>query len=404
MTEWRIENPENIKEADLVVGIPSLNEEAAIRHTTEQVALGLETYFGDLKTVIINLDNNSTDGTREAFLNAESRIPRMRILTAEGVSGKGNNIRNLLKIIPELGAKGALVVDADLRSLTPKWIKNLGEPLFNDFGFVAPIYLRHKYDGTITNNIVYPVTRCLYGRRVRQPVGGDVGFSSDMAAYFLENDTWTEAVANYGIDIWMTTLAMHSRKPITQAFLGTPKVHRVRDPSGEIGAPFRQVVETMFNLQVKFAPFWKEVKRSRPTAIFGFGLGESDVPPPVHVDAELLYERFTKGCLASAEIFREVLEPATRTKISEVLELGERHLEFPTLLWAKCLFEFSLAYRDRIFDAVTLLDALSPLYFGKTLSFVRSTEGMGVQQAEEYIEEQCLAFEEVKPYLLERWG
>lgn len=404
MTDWIIENPENVHDADLVVGIPSLNEEAAIALTTEQVSLGLETYFGDMKTVIINLDNNSTDGTREAFLNAQSKIPRMRILTAKGVNGKGNNIRNLFKIIPELGAKGAIVVDADLRSLTPKWIKNLGEPLFNDFGFVAPIYLRHKYDGTITNNIVYPVTRCLYGRRVRQPVGGDVGFSAEMASYFLENDTWTEAVANYGIDIWMTTLAMLSRKPITQAFLGTPKVHRVRDPSGETGAPFRQVVETMFNLEVRFAPFWKEVKRSRPTAIFGFGLGESDVPPPVHVDAEMLYQRFIKGHEASAGVLGEILETATRSKIKEVLEMGERHVEFPTTLWARCLFEFSLAYRDRIFDAATLMDALSSLYFGKTLSFVRATEGMGVQQAEEYIEEECLVFEEAKPYLLERWG
>ena len=28
------------------------------------------------------------------------------------------------------------VVDADLKSITPRWIKNLGEPLFDDFGYV----------------------------------------------------------------------------------------------------------------------------------------------------------------------------------------------------------------------------------------------------------------------------
>ena len=44
------------------------------------------------------------------------------------------------------------------------------------FDFVAPCYLRHKFDGAITNSIVYPVTRALYGCRIRQPIASE--FSS----------------------------------------------------------------------------------------------------------------------------------------------------------------------------------------------------------------------------------
>ena len=40
------------------------------------------------------------------------------------------------------------------------------------FDFVAPLYNRHKYDGTITNSIVYPMTRALYGHSIRHPIGG----------------------------------------------------------------------------------------------------------------------------------------------------------------------------------------------------------------------------------------
>ena len=43
-------------------------------------------------------------------------------------------------------------------------------------------------------------------------------------------------------------------------------------------------------------------------------------------------------------------------------------------------------------------------YFGKTLSFVRKTERMSVQQAEEFIENECVVFEETKPYVFDRWG
>jgi len=62
------------------------------------------------------------------------------------------------------------VVDSDLRSITPEWFELLLGPILLDrCDFVAPLYLRHKYDGTITNSIVYPLTRSLYGKEVRQP-------------------------------------------------------------------------------------------------------------------------------------------------------------------------------------------------------------------------------------------
>lgn len=404
MADLQMENPEGVTRADIVVGIPSLNEAANIGFITEQVSLGLAAHFPDLKAVIVNCDNASTDGTREAFFAAKCATPRIYVSTPRGILGKGNNLRNLFKAVVELKAQAALVVDADLASITPKWIKCLVEPLLSDYGYVTPIYLRHKYDGLLTNNLAYPLSRCLFGRRVRQPIGGDFGFSGEMAGYFLENDTWTEAVAHYGIDMWMTTLAMYFRKPITQAYLGTPKIHRVMDPSGTGAAHFRQIVLTIFNMQERYASFWKDVKRSRPTAIFGFGLGETAVPPPVTVDAKALYAKLEAGANEWSDMWTEILSAENRAKLSEMMDMGERHMEMPTQLWAKCLFDFAVSYRDRIADADTLMNALAPLYYGKTLSFVRATEGMGMQTAEDYIEEQCLAFEETKPYLVERWG
>lgn len=399
-----MENPEEVRKADIVVGIPSLNEAASMAHTVEQVSLGLTTYFGDLAAVIVNCDNSSTDGTREAFFSAPCKVPRIYASTAPGVVGKGNNLRNLFKIVADLKADAACVVDADVATISPKWIKNLCEPLLNDYGYVTPIYLRHKYDGALTNNLVYPMSRCLYGRRVRQPIGGDFGFSGELVSYFLENDTWTEAVANYGVDAWMTTLAMYFRKPITQAYLGTPKVHRVVAPDLTKAVQFRQIVATLFNLQVRFAPFWREVKRSRPTAIFGFGLGEVEMPAPVAVDPSQLYDAFRTGAGDHGDLWRDILAPPTLAKLNEALDSSQEGFELPTQLWAKVLFDFSISFRDKVFDAETLMSALMPIYFAKNLSFVHATEGMAMQQAEEYIEEQCLAFEESKPYLLEKWG
>ena len=95
-------------------------------------------------------------------------------------------------------------MDSDLRSITPEWIELLlGPVLEHGFDYVAPLYLRHKYDGTITNSIVYPLTRSLYGREVRQPIGGEFGFSGRLASHYLRRSrsgrpTWPASASTSG--------------------------------------------------------------------------------------------------------------------------------------------------------------------------------------------------------------
>ena len=50
-----------------------------------------------------------------------------------------------------------------------------------------------------------------------------------------------------------------------------------------------------------------------------------------------------------------------------------------------------------------LLNALIPLYFGKVLSYVKKTRRLSIQEAEEFIENECVIFEKVKPYLIKKW-
>ena len=123
-----------MKRADIVIGIPSYNEAQNIAFPTMQAALGLKEYFGHMDSVIIDCDNCSSDGTGNVFMNTDTKgIPKIYLSTPKGVRGKGNNIKNLFRKALELNARAVIMVDADLQSITPRWIKNLGEPLFNDF-------------------------------------------------------------------------------------------------------------------------------------------------------------------------------------------------------------------------------------------------------------------------------
>ena len=398
------DNPNRITSAEIVVGIPSLNEADLISFPTQQADRGLVKHYPEKTAVIVNVDNNSPDNTHQVFMETQTETPKIYISTEEGVTGKGNNLRNLFEKALALEAKAVVVIDADLKSISPMWIRNLAEPLFDGYDFVAPLYIRHKYDFTVTNSIAYPLTRALYGRRVRQPIGGDVAFSGAVTRSFVESNIWNEAIAHFGIDAWMTTNAVKTHGSIIQSFMGRPKVHKNRDIDSQIGLIFEDVVGTIFELMLHYDSFWKDVRWSRPTAVFGFGLGDIEVPPPVDVDTHALWNKFVSGVRGKWDIYSAALERENLNKLEEVMDIPAMGFEFPTGLWAKLVYDFAVAYKGASLDRTELIRGLIPLHYGKTLSFVIETEAMNNQQVEEFIEDQCLQFEKTKPYLLDRWG
>ncbi len=397
-------NPQGINKADIVVSIPSYNEASSIALPTKQADIGLTKYYAHKTAVIINCDNSSPDGTTQAFFDTDTKTPKMSLTTAPGLVGKGYNLRNLFQKAVELSAKAIIVLDADLKNVTPQWIRNLCEPLFDDYHFVAPLYVRHKYDGSFTNNLVYPLTRALYGRRVRQPVGGEVGFSGETAKLYLDCDYWDENVGQFGVNLWMTTLAVKSPGAVIQSFMGKTKVHRVRDFAADVARMFGQVVTTLFELMCRFDDYWTQVKWSRPTAVFGFGVGEVELPPPVDLDTTTLSSAMRNGMERNWDLYKECIAEPNFNKLEEVASLADADFEFPTNLWARILFDCAVAYRNTAIPRGELVESLIPLYYAKTLSFVLDTEAMNTQQVEELVEDQCLQFEKAKPYLIERWS
>jgi glycosyltransferase involved in cell wall biosynthesis len=398
-----VENPSHVDQADIIVGIPSYKEADAISFPVQMADLGLRKYFHKKKSVIINVDNHSPDGTRDTFLSVKTHVPKIYVSTPKGVLGKGNNLRNLFIAAVELNAQAVVVVDADLKSITPEWIQYLGEPLFSRFNYVCPIYVRHKYDGSITNHIAYPLSRTLYGLRVRQPIGGDFGFSGRMARAFLSEKNWNETVSHFGIDIWMTTIAIARRFRVCQTFLGSPKSHRAKDPAKHLGPMFTQVVQSIFNLMIDFEYFWKDLSESRPSSIFGFGLGVDEKPPEVRVDTDALYMSYVQGFDRYGGIWEKIIPSGEFSEIQETFKMAKKDFYYPSDLWARILFSFAIAYRNNEISRRDIIEAMKPFYHSRILSFVNKTGQMGIKECEEYFEHIVRIFEEEKGYLIQRW-
>jgi len=433
--------------ADIMVGIPSFKNAATIGYVVRAAHAGLVQYFPDHKPVLVNSDAGSPDGTQRVVIETEppdyvesillvrptNRLDRVTLTYPEidGVGGKGAALRTIFEIAAALEVQALVVVDSDLRSIVPEWIELLAGPILKGgYDFVAPLYSRYKYDGTITNTVTYPLTRALYGHRIRQPIGGDFGVSGDLVAHYLALDDWTPDISKFGIDIWMTTSALTGGFAVCQTRLGA-KVHDPKDPGADLGPMFRQVVGTILRLAATHPDAWVDVKGSHDVPAYGF---ERIIdPPPLEVNAIRLLSEFHGGSLALADTWRRMLEPATVDAVlilaveagrladaaSHKLGIGGENdsvrpttaemaealagFHFPDDLWARVIYDLVIATRRGAVDSAALVAALVPIYFGRVGSFVVENRHVDTADAEERVERQAREFELLKPYLVERW-
>src|SRR2546430_12293786 len=322
-----------IGSADVVVGIPSFRNAATIGYVAATAAKGLREHFPGARVAIVNADGGSPDGTPDRVVENASGVP-VAVGRYVGPSGKGSAFRAIFTAVAMLGARACAVVDSDLRSITPEWIGRLLTPITRgDVDYVTPLYARHKDDGTITNSVAYPLTRALYGLRVRQPIGGEFGFGPELARDFLEGaalggaNVWATDVARFGIDIYMTTTALVRGRRIVQAFLGA-KIHDPKDPGADLAPMFTQVVSTALRLAVANADAWRDVRGSKPTEIVGSI--DPVEPEAVNASVEILARKFAAGRAEHQRTWDAVL----REPVPDRIDAGA---------WAGIVYDFLLA-------------------------------------------------------------
>ncbi|MBO8139416.1 MAG: glycosyltransferase [Thermosipho sp. (in: Bacteria)] len=382
---------------DLIVGIPSYNNADTIRYVAEIADKGLQKYFSSLKSCIINSDGGSSDNTREVFLSSQT-FSDLYTFVYNGISGKGTAMRSIFEIAHLVNAKAVVFLDSDLRSVEPFWIERLLKPILDGkTSYVAPYYIRHKYDGTITNSICYPLTTILYGQKIRQPIGGDFGVGREMIDIYVKKplEIWDSDISKFGIDIWMTTTAINeSFFPVYQASLGA-KIHDVKDPGKHLGNMFREVVGTLFNLMDFYKDKWMNVMKIVDAPIFGEIL--QITPEAITVDIENLLKKCKNGIIEKQESVLKIFSNDLSEKLIKVANLDGRVNED---LWISVIFELSKKYKEYKDE---LIGVLVPIYFGKTADFVIKTEDMTMEEAEKEIEKLLGKFFERKGELIDLW-
>lgn len=395
----------------IVVGLPSFNHVATLPGVITAIRQGLAAAFPGQRALIVNTDSGSTDGTaQQAAAMAEGDGIRLvqAVLPAQamdmpyhGIPGKSQGLHQTLRLAKLTSARACIMLSPDFTALAPEWIGMLGRPILEQgFDFAVPLYARHKFDGAITNAIVRPLVRSLYGRHMRQPMGGEYAFSSALVESYLGANVWGTDLARYGTDIWTTTQVLCGPWKLCQVRLGE-KTQAVPETAPNLGTILTQVLGSLFEDMIRNAAAWQRVRGAQAIPIFG--PPSSDVATTATFDVRRLFESFQLGFRNLQDLWAMVLPPATLLDLRRIAAAPAESFAMPDALWCRVVFDFALGYRMRTINRNHLLGAFLPLYLGWVASFVREMQEASHAESEQRLERLCQTYEAQKPYLISRW-
>lgn len=403
----------NVGEVDIVVGLPTHNNAKTVEPVIRAIQAGILKCFPRERAVIINADGGSQDGTPDLVLGTSiddvwsaSKVFALRTLHSIStryarVPEPGTALRTILAAADLLRARTCVVVSPDSTTIEQDWLQRLVTPVYNDnFDLVSPIYRRQKFEGVLMRNLLYPMTRAIYGQRIREPYASEFAISGRLATDFLTQGIWNDDWGRIGAEIYLTITAITGRYRVCQSFLGT-KTQPNRG-AGDLVAAMRRTVGALFSSLDGNFPLWSTIAASQPVTTLG---AQSEVmQEPVGVNRKHLREMFATGVAELEPVFRSILSPSTLSELQKIAALEVSEFSYPADVWAKTVFEFAASYHKSVISRDHIVQALVPLYRGRTLSFLLENRDLSGEDIEKNVESLCHEFERLKPYLLEVWA
>src|SRR5437016_2483891 len=191
--------------------------------------------------------------------------------------------------------------------------------------------------------------------------------------------------------------------------------HPIQQPSDRIGSSGLSVLSTT-TTSIWFPPIYRRQKfegaliqnllypmtGSQPVPTLG---AQSEfVMEPARVNRKRLREMFATGVAQLEPVFTSILSESTLSELQRIASLEVSEFNYPADLWAKTVFEFAASYHKSVISRDHIVQALVPLYRGRTLTFLLENRDGSGEDIERNSESLCADFERLKPYLLEVWA
>lgn len=397
---------------DILVGVPTLNHASTITDLVRIIQTSFSTFFWRQRTVLINSDGGSTDDTpaivrnccTDGAVTASHGLRTAHRITTPyyGLPSKANALRLIFAAADLLQAGVVVILDPDVTSVTPDWVASLIRPVRDQqFDFVAPAYSRSPADGLLVTQLLRPLLRAAYSRRIREPLAGEFGCSARFSAHCLNQPVWETELARDGIEVWIASTALAGPFSSCQTWLG-PRVLAPGHNRPALPELFQKVVKAAFQTLEQYGDDW--LTRTTPEDLQTIGAPmpqESAAPPP---DPVRLAESFAHDVKNLDDVLGTILTPATLAAIHAAASVRGAAPRYSDELWAATVFEFLVAYHRAVMRREHITQALMPLYLARSGAFLLEHANQPPGEADHALESVCVQFEQTRGALVDRWN
>jgi glucosylglycerate synthase len=395
------EKTAQIDSADLVVGILSGVDLDGLLTLCD----GLRALAGSPRTVVLQnvAIGGAPSSAQPGEANSSVSLLPWSVLAPDPAASPIQSISTAYELLfaatQKLGARACCLIASQLENSTPDWICKLLNPLLSsEFDLVLPYFEPHKVHGLLNSSIVYPLTRCLYGKRIHNPLGPDVGVSRRLTQKLLGTTRNGGSAPTHPLAS-LTPGAVCDNMQICQVHAGT----RIYPPMDwtNMSSLIAQVLGPIFLEMERWAACWQRTRGS--VAVPTFGERISLPQETAELDLNRMIETFQLGVRDLQEIWSLVLPPATLFELRKLSRLAPDRVYMPDELWARIVYDFALAHRLRTINRDHLLRSMTPLYLAWVVSYAREFETAGPTPVDQRMERLALAYEAAKPYFISRW-
>jgi hypothetical protein len=304
----------------------------------------------------------------------------------------------------ERTARAVILLGDDTAPINAPMLRSLADSVrTKNVDLVLPRFTLGPNDALVNSALLYPLSRALFGADIHFPLPIDAAISTRMAQRLITSTQRLVALNQGSALLW----------PVAEAAIASFSVHEI--PAGDASPPtpppaqnqadfnalFASVAGSLFaDIDAK-ASFWQRAR--------GLPMRSSGQPSPPAIPAEVaspeihsMVESFHLAQDNLQEIWSLVLPPQSRLALKKLSQLSPDAFIMEPDLWARIVYDFTLAFHLRTLNRNHLLGAMTPLYLAWVASHLR-TGADDPARAARAIEITAAAFETEKSYIVSRW-
>lgn len=399
MLESSAQAGEAVARPDVVVGVLAQPDRLVATEAALRVEAQLRAAFPSRAALAVVLTPDPQNATAPGDPLTRASEGSAICVHTGGYSGPEAGLQTLLEVTLAQGAPACALIEPVVRGEDVGWLRVLLDPILEGgFDLTCPSYARSRLDGLLNTGIAYPLTRALFGQRLRQPLGPEIALSSGLAETLLRDTDWPTQATAGASDLWIVTKALARGVKICQSWLGPMPSRSEKAP--DVAHALAKVLGIVFREMEHHAPRWQRLTGSVPVPTFGHARPAEEHAPP---GVDKLLSGFALGWQDLRPIWSVVLPPHALLALQRLPREPPQGFRMPDALWARVVYDFAVGWRMKSMDRNQLLLSMTPLYLGWVASWVNEVGALEADAAEARLERLCEAFEQEKRYLISRW-